>query len=124
MHFQAESRRAGRFGNKKLLQRLNVIPCHAESKIPDGKLPDGSTFKGELRKQTLFYRAIDNTAPKVGKEGSTIISRWIKANPTKTKSTRIWSSGSRHWGRCRPSHRPLIDHDFLSLGTIFSITRF
>jgi hypothetical protein len=58
----------------------------AESKIPDGKLPDGSSFKGELKKQSLLYRAIDNTAPKVGKEGSTAITRWIKANPTKAKA--------------------------------------
>jgi hypothetical protein len=58
----------------------------AESKIPDGKLPDGSSFKGELKKQSLLYRAIDNAAPKVGKEGSTAITRWIKANPTKAKA--------------------------------------
>lgn len=58
----------------------------AESKIPDGKLPDGSGFKAELKKQSLLYRAIDNTAPKVGKEGSTAITRWIKANPTKAKA--------------------------------------
>lgn len=41
----------------------------AESKIPDGALPGGKTFKGELRRQSLLYDAIDNvseTAPKVG----------------------------------------------------------
>ena len=61
----------------------NTLNDFAESKIPDGKLPDGSTFRGELRKQTLLYNAIDNTAPKVGKLGSNAITRWIKENPKK-----------------------------------------
>jgi hypothetical protein len=64
----------------------NTLNDFAEAKLPDGKLPDGSSFKGELRKQSLLYRAIDNAAPKVGKEGTNIISRWIKANPVKAKA--------------------------------------
>lgn len=42
---------------------------YTESKIPDGKLPDGSSFKGELRKQHVLYDAIDNVAEKAPKTG-------------------------------------------------------
>lgn len=66
----------------------------AESKIPDGKLPDGSGFKAELKKQSLLYRAIDNTAPKVGKEGENIIKRWAKANPLKAKALKYGATAA------------------------------
>lgn len=46
-----------------------AITDFTESKIPDGKLPDGSSFKGELRKQSLLYDAIDNVAEKAPKTG-------------------------------------------------------
>jgi len=51
---------------RKVRQALNDM---AESKLPDGKLPGGGTLKGELRRQSLLYDAIDNVsakAPKVG----------------------------------------------------------
>ena len=70
---------------KTVLKFRSALNDFAESKIPDGKLPDGSSFKGELKKQSLLYRAIDNTAPKLGKEGTNIIKRWVKANPEKAK---------------------------------------
>ena len=56
-----------------------------ESRIPEGKLPDGLSFKGELKKQSLLYDAIDNTAPKVDKLGSNVITQWIKDNPKKVQ---------------------------------------
>jgi hypothetical protein len=36
-----------------------------ESRLPDGKLPDGTTFRASLNDQKLLYQAIDNTAPKI-----------------------------------------------------------
>lgn len=54
---------------------------YVESKIPDGKLPDGSSFKGELRKQHLLYDAIDNVSEKAPKIGSNRITQFIKNNP-------------------------------------------
>lgn len=48
------------------------------SRLPDGTLPDGSTFKGELRRQSLLYDAIDNAAangPKVGEAVNPTINR-------------------------------------------------
>lgn len=56
----------------------SALNDYVESKIPDGKLPDGSSFKGELRKQSLLYDAIDNVAekaPKTGEPSNAIIGR-------------------------------------------------
>lgn len=41
----------------------------AESKLPEGKLPNGSTFQNEMRRQHLLYDAIDNVAEKAPKAG-------------------------------------------------------
>lgn len=59
----------------------NVI----DSRLPDGKLPDGTSFKESLKKQSLLYDAIDNAAAKVDKVGSNKVSRFVKAHPTAVK---------------------------------------
>lgn len=41
----------------------------AESKLPEGKLPNGSTFKTEMKRQHLLYDVIDNLAEKAPKQG-------------------------------------------------------
>lgn len=41
-----------------------------EAGLPDGKLPDGTTFKESMRKQTLLLDAMDNVASKVEKVGA------------------------------------------------------
>jgi hypothetical protein len=56
-----------------------------ESRLPNGNLPDGTNFRDSLRKQSLLYDAIDNTASKVPKVGSNRVVQWAKAHPTATK---------------------------------------
>lgn len=51
---------------RSVRQSLNAF---AESKIPEGALPDGSTMSGELRRQSLLYDAIQNVADNAPKEG-------------------------------------------------------
>lgn len=60
---------------RKFRQAIND---HIESKIPEGKLPNGQSFRGELRRQNLLYNAIDNVAekaPKVGESARPILGR-------------------------------------------------
>lgn len=56
-----------------------------ESRLPDGKLPDGTSFRDSLKQQSLLYDAIDNASPKVGKPGTNVISQFVKAHPTAAK---------------------------------------
>lgn len=63
---------------RSVRQLLNDL---VEAKIPDGQLPDGSSFKAELRRQHLMMEAIDNIAEKAPKEGENAIRAWIKKNP-------------------------------------------
>lgn len=64
-----------------------AINDHIESMIPDGKLPTGESFKGELRRQSVLYDAIDNVAekaPKVGESANTLIQKgkkFVKEHP-------------------------------------------
>lgn len=55
-----------------------------DSRLPEGKLPDGTNFKDSLRKQSLLYDAIDNASLKTPKVGSNIVTRaeqTIKKHP-------------------------------------------
>lgn len=63
---------------RKMRQALNDL---TESKLPDGLLPNGKSFKGELRRQSLLYDAIENVAekaPKVGESARPILARFKK----------------------------------------------
>lgn len=63
---------------RQLRQAINDF---AESKIPDGNLPDGSSFKQELKKQNLAIEAKGNIAEKAPKAGTTKAGRFLKAHP-------------------------------------------
>jgi hypothetical protein len=73
---------------KKYRTALNDF---AESKLPEGKLPDGSSFKAELRRQNLLYDAIENvseTAPKIGESARPLVGkakRFVKRHQTALK---------------------------------------
>jgi len=58
-----------------------------DSRLPEGKLPDGTSFRDSLKRQTLLYDAIENAAPKTPKVGSNSITRFeqaIKKHPIAT----------------------------------------
>ncbi len=49
-----------------------------EAKLPNGTTLDGVPFKASLKKQSLLYDAIENTASKSAKIGSNILTRAAK----------------------------------------------
>ncbi len=61
---------------RKVRGALNDL---TESKLPDGELPGGGTFKGELRRQHLLYNAIDNVADNAPKAGESAVPLLQKA---------------------------------------------
>lgn len=54
-----------------------------ESKLPEGQLLDGTSFRDSLRQQSNLISAIDNIAEKSPRDGQNYITAWIKANPGK-----------------------------------------
>lgn len=52
-------------------QYRQALNDFAESKLPEGKLANGQSLKGELRRQSLLYDAIQNVAEKAPKAGET-----------------------------------------------------
>jgi hypothetical protein len=75
---------------RKLRQALNDF---AESKLPDGQLPNGSTLKTELRRQHLLYDAIDNVAEKAPKAGTNAFGRLLEKHPTLKKAVKWGALG-------------------------------
>ena len=77
----------------------NLLNDFVDNKLPEGKLPNGTTFKASLRKQSLLYRAIDNVAPKIkvgeattnlGKAGA-LIKGAVKGTATYEGAKRIFT---------------------------------
>ena len=59
----------------------------AADRLPDGKLPDGTSYKESMLKQHNLINARDEMAAKYAREvpeNSSTISRWEKQNPTKS----------------------------------------
>jgi len=53
-------------GVSKIYKDLrNLLNDFVDDKLPDGKLDDGTSFKGSLRKQSLMFDARDNAAAKI-----------------------------------------------------------
>lgn len=72
---------------RQYIQNLReALNSYTAKKIPSGKLPDGTLFRDELRKQHYLIKAIDNIAEKSPKEGSTAFKRFVKNNPNKLKA--------------------------------------
>lgn len=72
-------------------QIRSAINDQIESQLPEGKTADGTGFKDSLKKQSLLYDAVDNTAAKVGKIGDATkgightVTKFAKAHPITTR---------------------------------------
>lgn len=53
-----------------VLDMRRAVNDFINSRLPDGKLPDGTSFKQSLKNQSQLYDAIDNIEDKLPKEGT------------------------------------------------------
>ena len=67
------------------------------TQLPDGKLPNGISFRDELRRQSNLISAREAMSQKIAEEmpeNSTTLSRWTKANPQKASILRRLVTGT------------------------------
>lgn len=73
--------------NQAVKDIRNAVNSYIERRLPNGNLPDGTSFSQSLRQQNLLYDVKQNIAEKAPKVGSNIITRTeqaIKAHPIAT----------------------------------------
>lgn len=59
----------------------NAVNDTINSRLPNGTLPNGVSFKESLKMQSLLYDAIENVSAKVSQVGSNSVSRFMQGHP-------------------------------------------